>query len=51
MRDMIVGGTIKSAHPLQIYPISKAKGALKFLQSGKNSGKIVLTLDSSDLIL
>lgn len=46
MMDMIVSGTIKLAHP----PISKAKGAPKFMQSGKSSGKIVLTLDSSDSI-
>lgn len=50
MMDMIVNGTIKLAHPLHLYPISKAERAIRFMQSGKNSGKIVLTLDSSDLV-
>lgn len=50
MMDIIRSGKIKIAHPLHLYQISDAEGAFRYMQSGKNSGKLVLVVESSDLV-
>lgn len=48
--DLLVRGRLKIAHPLHVYPISKVEEAFRFLQSGRSTGKIVLSIDRADLI-
>lgn len=50
VKDLLVRGLLKIAHPLHVYPISKVEEAFRFLQSGKSSGKIVISLYGADLI-
>ncbi|ORX93617.1 reducing type I polyketide synthase [Clohesyomyces aquaticus] len=38
-------GTLKPANPLHVYPLQDIEQALRFLQSGKSSGKVVLEVD------
>ncbi|KAI1820011.1 BcPKS1, polyketide synthase [Xylaria intraflava] len=48
--DLISKKVIKPASPLGIYPISEAEKVLRMMQSGKNIGKAVLTITSSDRV-
>lgn len=41
---------IKAVTPVKRFPISKLVGALKFMQSGKHLGKIVIVPEPSDLV-
>lgn len=50
VKDMIGSGKLKLAYPLQVFPISKAEDAFRFLKSGKHTGKIVLSIDPTDLV-
>ncbi|KAI1749493.1 hypothetical protein F4782DRAFT_533452 [Xylaria castorea] len=36
--------------PLHVYPVSKAEDAFRFLQSGKNTGRVVIGIDSADVV-
>ncbi|KAI0467673.1 hypothetical protein F4859DRAFT_525103 [Xylaria cf. heliscus] len=36
--------------PLHVYPISKVEDAFRFLQGGKNTGRIVISIDSADVV-
>ncbi|GAW24702.1 hypothetical protein ANO14919_142930 [Xylariales sp. No.14919] len=36
--------------PLHIYPVSKVEDAFRFLQSGQNTGRIVIGIDSADIV-
>ncbi|KAI0856789.1 hypothetical protein F4860DRAFT_528792 [Xylaria cubensis] len=36
--------------PLHVYPVSKVEDAFRFLQSGKNTGRVVIGIDSSDIV-
>ena len=38
-------GVLKPAHPLRLYSISNVEAALRYLQSGKNSGKAVIEIE------
>lgn len=48
--DLVVRGRLKIAHPLHVYSISKVEEAFRFLQSGRSTGKIVLSIDGADII-
>ncbi|KAI1108641.1 hypothetical protein F5Y14DRAFT_435490 [Nemania sp. NC0429] len=36
--------------PLHVYPVSKVEDAFRYLQSGKNTGRIVIGIDSADIV-
>ncbi|TGJ81386.1 hypothetical protein E0Z10_g7369 [Xylaria hypoxylon] len=36
--------------PLHVYPVSKVEDAFRFLQSGKNTGRIVIGIDSAVIV-
>ena len=38
-------GIIRPAYPLHVYSISNVEAALRYLQSGKNSGKTVIEIE------
>lgn len=48
--DMMEKGLIKVASPLQTYAVSQLEDALRFMQSGKNTGKMVLTFSPLDTV-
>ena len=48
--EMVANKSIKIASPLHIYPISDVEQAFRFLQSGKNTGKTVLSVNPTDLV-
>ncbi|KAI8953117.1 hypothetical protein F4801DRAFT_576840 [Xylaria longipes] len=41
---------VQHPSPLHVYPVSKVEGAFRFLQSGKNTGRIVIRIDSTDVV-
>lgn len=49
--SMLQEQTIASIRPINVIPISQIASGLRKLQSGHNIGKIVVTVDSPDLIL
>ena len=48
--DMIKDGRIEIASPLQEFSIADMEKALRFMQSGKNMGKIVLNINPNDIV-
>lgn len=48
--DMIGEGSMRVASPLRLYPVSELEDAFRFMQSGKNTGKMVLTFSPSDIV-
>lgn len=47
---LLHAGTIRVASPLHLYPVSEIETAFRIMQSGKNTGKTVLTLSPSDAV-
>ncbi|KAF2465949.1 BcPKS1, polyketide synthase [Lindgomyces ingoldianus] len=47
---MVGDGRLKHPHPLHVYSIGNIEQAFRFIQSGKNSGKVVLNMTSSDTV-
>ncbi|MCJ1395075.1 hypothetical protein MMC18_007956 [Xylographa bjoerkii] len=43
---LFAAGTIRPAHPLRLYSVSDVEQVFRYLQSGKNSGKAVIEIDS-----
>ena len=48
--NQICDGSIKTPFPLYEFQVSGLETAFRFMQSGKDTGKIVLKLDRSDII-
>ncbi|KAI0895664.1 hypothetical protein F4806DRAFT_502638 [Annulohypoxylon nitens] len=48
--DLLNQGTIQHPGPLHIYPVSQAEQAFRFLQGGKNIGRIILNVDPADVV-
>lgn len=48
--EMLAAGTLKHAHPLEAFPVSRLEDALRFMQGGKHPGKLVKNLTSDDLV-
>ena len=48
--DMVTDKSMRVAHPLHVYPISDTEEAFRSLQSGKNTGKTVLSVNPTDLV-
>ena len=47
---LIVKKQLHIASPLHVYKVSEIEQAFRFLQSGKNSGKIVVEVNADDLV-
>lgn len=47
---MMEKGLLKVASPLKTYAVSEFEDALRFIQSGTNTGKMVLTFSPSDIV-
>ncbi|KAF7879091.1 hypothetical protein EAF04_000291 [Stromatinia cepivora] len=48
--NLFKAGQIHTAKPLHVYKISEIEKAFRFMQSGKNSGKIVIDMDEAEKI-
>ncbi|PYH88109.1 hypothetical protein BO71DRAFT_489013 [Aspergillus ellipticus CBS 707.79] len=48
--EMVAAGTLRPAWPLREYSIADTEAALRSMQSGKNVGKYVLTMDDNALV-
>lgn len=48
--DRVSDGSLKVAAPLHEYPISDIEEAFRFMQSGKNTGKIVLNIHPENIV-
>ncbi|KAJ2985763.1 hypothetical protein NUW58_g5359 [Xylaria curta] len=48
--DKVENKSLNVASPLRTYPISQMETAFRHMQAGNNIGKIVLTLDPSDIV-
>jgi NADPH-dependent curcumin reductase CurA len=43
--NLFAQGNLKPAYPLHIYPLENIEQAVRFLQSGKSDGKLVLKIN------
>ncbi|KAI0157245.1 hypothetical protein GGR57DRAFT_510816 [Xylariaceae sp. FL1272] len=48
--DLFHSKTINHPTPLHLYPVTKIEDAFRYFQSGKNTGRIVLTVDRDDVV-
>lgn len=48
--DMIANGVLRLPFPIRSYSVSEVVDAFRYLQSGASIGKIVLTMDPSDVV-
>ncbi|PWY83831.1 hypothetical protein BO94DRAFT_519435 [Aspergillus sclerotioniger CBS 115572] len=48
--EMVRSGTLTHARPLQEFSIGAAVDAFRLMQSGRNTGKLVINLNSTDLV-
>ncbi|KAL9581646.1 MAG: hypothetical protein Q9212_003778, partial [Teloschistes hypoglaucus] len=48
--EMMKKGTVKAAHPLQVYPLAEIEQAFRTLSSGKSSGKMVLEVTKDAMV-
>ena len=39
---------LRAAQPIHVYPVSEIEGAFRYMQSGKNTGKTVVTITKQD---
>ncbi|KAJ2993259.1 hypothetical protein NUW58_g1893 [Xylaria curta] len=46
----LLGQGAQHPSPLHVYPVTKVEDAFRFLQSGKNSGRIVIGIDAADVV-
>ncbi|KAI6084919.1 hypothetical protein F4821DRAFT_164132 [Hypoxylon rubiginosum] len=47
---LLTEGAVQHPGPLHLYPVSKAEQAFRYLQGGKNIGRIILNVDPSDVV-
>ncbi|KAI1387273.1 uncharacterized protein F4822DRAFT_430025 [Hypoxylon trugodes] len=50
VRNLLAGGNIRNPTPLHCYPASDVEGAFRFMQSGANTGRIIIKANESDVI-
>lgn len=48
--DLFQRGILHMPSPVKSFPISDVEGAFRFLQSGTNAGKVVLEVDSEEVV-
>ena len=47
---LVESGVLRSAYPLHRYTISEVEQAFRYMQSGKNTGKMVCTINAQDQV-
>lgn len=48
--DLTVQGHIARPSPLHVYSVANVEQAFRFLQSGRNTGRIIVTLNNKDVV-
>lgn len=48
--DLFIQGTLLPPSPLNLYPVSKVEQAFRYMQSGKSMGRIVVTVEHTDVV-
>ncbi|KAI2601880.1 KR domain-containing protein [Hypoxylon sp. NC1633] len=48
--DLLSRGALQYPRPLHLYPIFEIEKAFRYLQSGKNTGRIIVTAKRSDMV-
>ncbi|KAI1348254.1 hypothetical protein F5Y01DRAFT_328626 [Xylaria sp. FL0043] len=48
--DLLATGKVLPPAPLHFYPVSEAEKAFRYIQSGKNTGRTLITLDASSIV-
>lgn len=48
--DMVSDRSVGPPAPLHVYPVSKVEQALRYMQSGKNTGRILVTFEEDDVV-
>ncbi|ROW00409.1 hypothetical protein VMCG_07295 [Cytospora schulzeri] len=47
---LIAEGSLRGPRPLHLYPLAEAENAFRFMQSGNNTGRIVITRTENDQV-
>ncbi|KAI1126734.1 fatty acid synthase S-acetyltransferase [Nemania abortiva] len=50
LMDSLLNGSIRYPAPLHVYPVSEIEQAFRYMQSGKNTGRIIIKVDESDIV-
>lgn len=50
LMNMLTSAAIRHPDPLHVYSASEVEQAFRFLQSGKNTGRIVISANSTDIV-
>ncbi|KAL7624922.1 hypothetical protein AAE478_004136 [Parahypoxylon ruwenzoriense] len=48
--DLLTRGVVQHPKPLHVYPVSDTEQAFRSLQNGKNAGRIVISVNHSDVV-
>ncbi|RYC60122.1 hypothetical protein CHU98_g6086 [Xylaria longipes] len=48
--DLLASGQVKPPTPLHFYPVSEAEKAFRYIQSGKNTGRTIISLNPEDIV-
>ena len=48
--ELIADGSLRGPMPLHLYPLSEAEKAFRFMQSGNNTGRIIITRTENDQV-
>ena len=46
--QLVADGEVRGPRPLHLFPVVKAEIAFRFMQSGKNTGRVVITATKDD---
>jgi NAD(P)-dependent dehydrogenase (short-subunit alcohol dehydrogenase family) len=48
--DFVARGIVKPANPRQVFPVSRVKEAVRLMQTGQHSGKLLLSWEDDDVV-
>ena len=48
--ELILDGSLRVPTPLHLYPLSEAEKAFRFMQSGNNTGRVIITKSEHDQV-
>jgi hypothetical protein len=48
--ELVASGDVKPPSPLHLYPVSDIEKAFRYMQSGKNTGRIIITVGADDVV-
>ncbi|KAI1739761.1 hypothetical protein F4680DRAFT_466265 [Xylaria scruposa] len=48
--NLLASGEVQPPAPLHLYPVSEAEKAFRYIQSGQNTGRTIITLNPKDVV-